>query len=217
MGLISDNKICPLCGEKQINHFHEDKHRRYLQCVNCKLVFVPSEFWLSTKEEKATYDLHINDPSDKGYRRFLSRLKSPLQEKLEPDQVGLDFGCGPGPTLSVMMEEEHYQMDLYDPFYFNDISVFGKKYDFITSTEVMEHLQNPRLTLKKLFHMLKPGAYLGIMTKLVKDQNAFKKWHYIHDLTHICFFSRKTFEYITEQYSAHLEIIGNDVIILQKK
>jgi 2-polyprenyl-3-methyl-5-hydroxy-6-metoxy-1,4-benzoquinol methylase len=139
-----------------------------------------------------------------------------MLERLKPEQKGLDFGCGPGPALSEMMKEAGYDMEVYDPFYFNNPVVLDKKYDFITSTEVVEHLQNPGEVFSGLFNMLKPGSYLGLMTKLVLNFEAFKNWHYIHDLTHICFYSPETFHHLADIYSAELEFIRNDVIILRK-
>jgi len=208
---------CSLCSSKHINLFFEDKNRSFLQCSNCKLVFVPGEFWLSAEAEKATYDLHVNDPQDQAYRKFLSRLTTPLLEKLNPNQNGLDFGCGPGPTLSVILEEQGHQVDIYDPFYFNDPSIFNKKYDFICATEVVEHLHDPDNVFADLFSMLHLNGWLGIMTKLVIDADAFRKWHYIRDLTHVCFYSRETFEYIAHRFNAECNVIGNDVILLNKK
>jgi SAM-dependent methyltransferase len=187
-----------------------------MQCGNCKLVFVPVRYHLSPEEEKSEYDLHENDPADSGYRKFLSRLSEPVLKRLNPRQRGLDFGCGPGPALAAMMRDRGHSMDLYDLFYYRDDSVFKKKYDFITSTEVVEHLSHPGLVFTQLFQMLNPGGYLGIMTKLVKDQNAFRKWHYIQDPTHICFFSRLSFDYLADKYSSEIEIIGSDVIIFKK-
>ncbi|MGB2360319.1 MAG: methyltransferase, partial [Porticoccaceae bacterium] len=61
---------------------------------------------MSSAAEKAIYDQHQNSPDDLQYRRFLSRLTEPLLERLGPCSRGLDFGCGPGPTLSVMMAEQ---------------------------------------------------------------------------------------------------------------
>ena len=57
---------------------------------------------------------------------------------------------------------------------------------------------------------------LGIMTKLVIDRKAFSNWHYKNDLTHVCFFSHFTFEWLTQKYDAQLEIIDADVILLTK-
>ncbi|HBN27382.1 MAG TPA: methyltransferase [Desulfobacteraceae bacterium] len=208
---------CPLCSSEDLDLFFEDKKRIYLRCFYCKLVFVPSHYWLSPEDEKRTYDLHENDAGNQGYRQFLSRLSRPLLERLGSKQKGLDFGCGPGPALSVMLEEQGRQMDLYDPLYYNEPLVFDKNYDFICATEVVEHLQNPNKDFTALFKMLKKDGWLGIMTKLVIDEHAFKKWHYIRDMTHICFYSRSTFEYIAQRFNAQLDFVANDVILLNKK
>lgn len=191
----------------------------YRRCLRCRLVFVPSSYWLSAAEEKAIYDLHQNDPEDPGYRQFLGRLSTPLLHKLAscPQQKGLDFGCGPGPTLIQLIEEHGHKMDLYDPFYAYDPSVFNKKYDFVTATEVVEHLGDPNRHWTTLFSLLKPGGWLGIMTKLVTDKQAFTGWHYIRDLTHICFYSRATFRYLAEYFEAELFFAEDDVILLRKK
>ncbi len=212
-----DEPLCPLCSSKDLDSFFEDKKRIYLRCSCCKLVFVPKRYWLGAEDEKATYDLHENDAQDQGYRQFLSRLSTPLLKKLGPKQKGLDFGCGPGPTLSAILEDRGQQVDLYDPFYYNDPSVFCKKYDFICATEVVEHLHDPNKEFEVLFKMLKRNGWLSIMTKLVIDQHAFRQWHYIRDMTHICFYSRSTFSYLAQRFHAELTFVAKDVILLHKK
>lgn len=208
---------CPLCTSKNFDLFFEDKKRKYLQCSYCKLVFVPERYWLSSEAEKAIYDYHENNPQDQGYRQFLSRLSVPLLEKLGSKQKGLDYGCGPGPTLSILLEEHGHQVDLYDPFYYNNRSIFKKKYNFICSTEVVEHLHDPSKNFATLFKMLKQGGWLGIMTKLVINKQAFRQWQYIRDMTHICFYSRSTFEYIAEHFTAELSFFAYDVMLFKKK
>jgi len=217
MNTISDHPACPLCGSQPSELFFENKFRQYLRCADCQLVFVPQHCWLSSEEEKATYDLHENDVHDQGYRQFLSRLTIPLLEKLPPHQQGLDFGCGPGPALAAMLEEQGHQVDLFDLHYHNDPAVFEKQYDFICATEVVEHLHQPDKELTRLFSLLKSGGWLAIMTKLVIDQQAFSQWHYIRDLTHICFFSPATFNYLAQRFSAELSFVTKDVILLQRK
>lgn len=207
---------CPLCGSDKIQLYFEDKNRIYLSCLECFLVFVPREFHLSKTAEKSEYDLHNNDPMDPGYAKFLSRLSKPLQKRLANEQKGLDFGCGPGPVLDQVMKDHGHDMDLYDPFYFNNRVIFSKKYDFITATEVVEHLHDPGKEFDLLFDLLIRGGWIGIMTKLVIDKEKFSQWHYIRDLTHVCFYSQSTFKYIARRYEASLTFIGNDVILLQK-
>ena len=211
-----DEIHCPLCRSEDLYSLFEDGKRTYLRCSYCALVFVPRGYWLSAEDEKAVYDLHENAPKDPGYRRFLSRLSTPLLKKLDSKQTGLDFGCGPGPALPALLEERGHQVDLYDPFYYNDASVFNRNYDFICATEVLEHLHSPDKEFAALFGMLNRGGWLGIMTKLVIDQHAFSQWHYIRDMTHICFYSRNTFEYLAQCFNADLSFIANDVILLNK-
>ena len=206
-----------MCNSKDLTLFCEDKNRIYLRCLYCKLVFVHKCYWLSPKDEKTVYDLHENNAQDQGYRQFLSRLSVPLLEKLDSKQKGLDFGCGPGPTLSAILEEQGQQVDLYDPIYYNDPSVFYKNYDFICATEVVEHLHDPDREFAALFKMLRTDGWLGIMTKLVTNKQAFSQWHYIRDMTHICFYSQSTFEYLAQRFNAELNFIANDVILLNKK
>lgn len=206
---------CPLCSSSA-KDYHQDKNRTYFQCLNCRLVFVPPGSFLSAQEEKSIYDLHQNSPGDRGYRKFLSRMLLPMINRLSTGSCGLDFGCGPGPTLSLMFEELGYPMAIYDPFYAPDESVLEIEYDFITATEVVEHLRHPRQSLSRLWGCLKPGGHLGIMSKLVIDQEAFANWHYKNDQTHICFYSQETFVWLARQWRADPVFIGKDVIIIHK-
>ncbi len=208
---------CPLCQDERVLFYHEDNRREYWRCSCCGLVFVPSKYWLDVEQEKAEYDLHKNDVNDPGYRKFLSRLVEPLQQRIEKGKKGLDFGCGPGPALSLMFIESGYEMDLYDPFYFEDKSVLKKQYDFITATEVIEHICHPQNVIPNLLKMLKDNGWLGFMTKMVIDKNAFSKWHYKNDMTHICFYSRDTFEYLAKNFDLELVFYGNDVVLLKKQ
>ena len=208
---------CPLCISKETSDYFSNKRRDFLQCSICNLVFVPEKFHLTPEEEKKRYDLHENDPQDEGYRNFLLRLAEPLSERLKPKSQGLDFGSGPGPTLSAILEQKGHTVDIYDYFYADDKKVLQKKFDFITATEVFEHLRNPTYVIELLWNILKPGGVFGIMTKLVIDREAFSTWHYITDRTHICFLSEKTFNWLAEKLKARIEFIGSDVILLYKE
>jgi hypothetical protein len=211
--MLVNMKTCPLCSSDS-KFYLEDKKRSYRQCSTCDLVFVPEKYILTADEEKAEYDLHENDPEDPGYRKFLSRIFDPVQERSKPAARGLDFGCGPGPALSQMFSEAGYEMAKYDLYYFPDDSVLNSTYDFVTCTEVIEHIRESEAAFELLFK-LTPDGVLGLMTKLVKDKEAFAGWHYKNDPTHIRFYSRKTFEYVAEKFKLKVEFIGSDVIILE--
>jgi len=209
---------CPLCKTIESRAlFYQDNQRDYHRCNICCLIYVSPSQLPSKEFEKTEYDKHQNSPDDPGYRSFLSRLFTPVQTKLAPHSHGLDFGSGPGPTLSVMFEEEGHKMSLYDPIYARNTNVLAREYAFITASEVVEHLHDPAKDLTLLWSLLKPGGCLGIMTKLALDKTAFSKWHYKNDLTHVSFFSKKTMEWQAEKWKAELRFIGNDVILFQKQ
>jgi len=208
-------QLCPLCRTGGGTPFHQDK-RAYFRCAICQLVFVLPHQFLSPEAEKALYDLHENSPDDSGYRRFLGRLAGPVSQRLAPGSYGLDFGSGPGPTLSVMLEELGHSMTIFDVIYAPDHEALQKEYDFITASEVVEHLHHPRQELERLWTCLKPGGLLGIMTKRVIDQEAFSRWHYKNDLTHVCFFSLETFQWLAAHWDAKLTVPGDDVVLLRK-
>lgn len=208
---------CLLCGLVTPTSFFKDRNRSYHHCLGCDLIYVDKSFHLDACEEKEVYDQHENDASDLGYRKFLGRLFDPLEAKLEKGAHGLDFGSGPGPTLSLMFSELGYEMSIYDKFYADDESVFEEQYDFISSTEVIEHLAKPRKELDRLWSCLKPKGYLGLMTKLASGEKNFPVWHYKNDPTHIAFYSQESFAYLAQQLNASLEFLGADVIILRKQ
>lgn len=208
---------CPLCHHSQVETYHQDAHRPYYQCRCCALIFVPPAYRLTSAAEKEVYDQHNNDPTDAGYRRFLFRLFAPIRERLPPPAQGLDFGSGPGPTLSTMFAEAGYTMAIYDPYYAADTGVLTKSYDFITASEVAEHLYQPGEVLAQLYCLLRPGGWLGLMTKLVSNRAAFARWHYTRDLTHVCFFSHQTLRWWAKQFCCPIFFIGQDVILLHKE
>ncbi len=210
---------CPLCQSTECSHFHYNKNgdRDFFRCSNCNLRFSDPNKLLSSTEEKDQYDRHNNDIYDSGYRQFLSKVFDPVCEQKGTDSIGLEFGCGPGPALATMFKEAGYAIDLYDLYYHPDDSVFSKKYDFITTTEVFEHLYNPTEVLETLLSLLKSDGILVIMTQFALSDEAFKTWWYINDPTHVIFFSTETFEWLAAKYNLELTQASKSVIIIKKK
>ncbi len=211
---------CPLCSFTRANYFFKDHLRRYFYCPECFFVFADPAARLSHTEEKAYYDLHENDPSDAGYIKFLSRFANPLVDTLKSmgknTGEGLDFGTGSSSPLPKMLEQQGYFINVYDLHYANNPRVLQKKYDFITCTEVLEHLHKPSKELAMLLGLLSFGGILGIMTKMCFGQKEFKTWHYKNDPTHVSFFSQKSFLFFAKKHKLGVNFFGNDVIFLRK-
>lgn len=217
MGPGTQPSTCPLCRAAGPDFYYRDRARSYWRCARCALVFVPPAERVDRAAEKARYDTHRNDPDDPGYRRFLSRLAEPLLARVPAGAEGLDFGCGPGPALAAMLRERGLTVALYDPFYAPDESVWSRAYDFITATEVLEHLHDPARELDRLFGALKPGGWLGVMTRPIREPAALDNWHYIRDLTHVCFYARETFQYIGRRWGAAVDVIDEDVVLMRRE
>jgi SAM-dependent methyltransferase len=211
----STPESCPLCDTTGAAHYHQDRWRLYWQCHNCTLVFVPTSMRISRQHEKARYDQHRNDPSDLRYRRFLSRLADPLTQRVPAGAVGLDFGSGPGPTLGPMLTEAGLTVHLYDPLYAPDPEVWRRRYDFITASEVIEHLHTPQQELARLFSVLAPGGYLAIMTRWVTNRSSFADSRYIRDPTHVCFYSAEACHWIANKWNTSLEFPDTNVALFR--
>lgn len=208
---------CPLCANEQVSLFLECEKpflSRYYQCDNCHLIFTDREFLLNQSIEKSRYDFHENNIEDEGYVNFLARLIGPVQKYIDRNQFGLDYGSGPEPVLMELMKKDGFEMDIFDPIYSK--KELTQNYDFITSTEVVEHFHNPKESFDHMLSHLKPGGILAIMTSIYDESINFKQWHYRYDDTHVAFYSDKTFHWLLNHYSLELVESKNNVRIFRK-
>jgi len=202
----SDNTYDLFCGGKI-----------YYRCRQCRLVFLDPQFYLDPIEEKARYDRYENDVEDPDYLSFLSRSFNEVVRQIRPPARGLDFGCGNGPALAAMARKAGYTMKVYDKFYADDRDVLDLTYDFITCTEVAEHLADPAKELGRLWQQLEPGGLLVIQTKRVLGDERFKTWFYRDYPTHITFFAQASFEWLAEQWRTIVHFPHDDVALFVKK
>jgi len=212
---MKNTNPCPLCRSKQTAFYAHTLDKDYFLCKKCELIYVSDTYLLENVEEKKRYDFHNNDINDPKYVQFLSQLKEPLTIRLKPKSLGLDFGSGPEPVLAQLFIQEGFKIDIFDPFYAKNDFVFTKKYDFITLTEVAEHLYNPAFEIEKIVSLLKANAFLAIMTLRTDNIKEFNNWFYLKDDTHVRFFSNKSMEYIAKKYNLSLEIINERVVIFR--
>jgi hypothetical protein len=207
---------CPLCRSGTIRFFNADKTRRYFLCAACAYVFVPAEFHSAPDAEKRRYDLHQDDPDEPGYRRFLETLVLPMLPHLTPGSHGLDFGCGPSHSHAVLFKERGFAMAAYDPFYAPGTSALEQMHDFIVCSEAIEHFFEPAREWALWMRLLRPGGWLGIMTRLRDETPDFSTWWYKNDETHVGFFSQATFLFLAHRDGLRLERHPPSVIFLQK-
>lgn len=208
--MIEIKGICKVCNYSTTVISHP-KFGDYFYCCNCEFISKDESNRLNEEEEKLRYSIHNNSIEDKDYVDYLCRfLNRALIPFVGEGKKGLDFGSGPIPVLAQLLEEKfNYRMDTYD-YYFSPEKVYiGKTYDLVTSTEVVEHLNNPLQYFNLFSKLLKPKGILAIMTQFHKnDKDHFLSWSYIRDRSHISFYTTKTLEYIADKVG--LKVIYTD-------
>lgn len=207
---------CPVCEEPSSHPFQKIDAKQYWRCRACAATWLDRKHHLPRDQEHAHYLNHENHVDDPGYRRFLSRLAGPLLDVLHPGSAGLDFGCGPGPALAAMLTEAGHDMSIWDPFFQPNSDPLQKTFDFVTCTEVLEHLSDPADTFQTFDRLLRPGGWLGLMTCFQTDDDAFAAWHYRKDPTHVVFFRAETIRHIAEKLGWSCLIPRKDVALMQK-
>lgn len=207
---------CPLCRSGAVRLFARAHGRDYFECEVCELVHLAPAQRPGSAAERAHYGTHQNDPEDAGYRAFLARVAVPLAERLSRGAEGLDYGSGPGPTLSRMLEEQGFSVTLYDPFFAPDSRVLRATYEFITCTETAEHFFCPGDEFNRLDGLLRPGGWLAVMTELARPETEFAQWRYARDPTHVCFYRAVTMRWIAARFGWHLEWPHPNVALFRK-
>jgi hypothetical protein len=212
-----DKQCCRLCREqRQIQCIDGADNRTYFLCEHCFLIYVHSDHFLTIEEERRRYETHNNSIKNKGYVAFLNRIIQPMLHYIRPGMHAIDYGCGPGPTLSKLLGRKGITCTDYDPIFYP--AQIPADYDFIFSTETFEYFFSPRDEIIKLSMMLKPGGYLGLMTECWKSTEQIATWYYTRDPAHVSFYHQCTLQYISDIFV--FRIIHTDdqrVFILQKK
>ncbi|MGC8534205.1 MAG: class I SAM-dependent methyltransferase [Rhizomicrobium sp.] len=207
---------CPVCRAPGSLPFLSVDGRRYGRCETCAARFLDPCQLPSRDAEYAHYLHHENHPDDPGYRRFLSKLAVPLLRRLPSASRGLDYGCGPGPALAVMLREAGHEMALYDPFFHPNQEPLEEIYDFVTCTEAAEHFHRPADEFGRLMALVRPGGWLAIMTCFQTDDARFQDWHYRKDPTHVVFYREETLRHLAAARGWHCEVPVKDVALMQR-
>lgn len=206
---------CILCGSKA-NAFAEALDRRYFLCINCKAIVLDPEQYVSRDDEIYRYETHNNDVEDPRYQNFVSPLVESVTRRYAPGSHGLDYGSGTGPVAAKLLRDAGFKITTYDPFFDKNPAAMRQTYDFIISSEVVEHFHQPAKEFRLLKAMLQPGGHLHCMTLRYSDDIDFEDWHYIHDETHVIFYQEKTAHWIQQAFGFLDVSVEDRLFILQK-
>ncbi len=190
---------CRLCNA-ETTFFFEFRGNRYYRCSCCLSLMLDPQKYLSLESEKKLYEEHNNDVEDPRYQQFVTPILEKVEHRFDQGHLGLDFGAGTGPVITKLLREKGYNIELYDPFFWNDHKVLELRYDFIVCCEVIEHFHNPGKEFELLRLLLKPGGSLYCMTIVYSEDIDFGKWHYKNDPTHVFFYHERALAWIKEHY-----------------
>ena len=210
---------CHICDKPTASFLHEKTNIIYYHCRACEYIFKSPECYQNFETQKERYNLHTNDENDEGYKAYFRRFLDFTLPLVGKPKTALDFGCGASSILSAMLEKEGVDCDYFDPIYHPDTLSDSKKYELIVSTEVFEHLYQPKVVFKSLLERLEEGGYLALQTQFhSNDTEVFKKWYYHQDPTHIVFFTAQTFKVLCEIYGCKfVRDNGKNMVVIKKQ
>lgn len=188
------------------------------RCPDCGTIFKDPQSHQTFSLQKQRYDLHENDPSDEGYRRYFQHfLDWVLPQAGEPGN-SLDFGCGSSTLLADMLAQRGWKPTAYDPIYHPQQDYRDTLYDLITAVEVFEHLHDPDATFGMLAGLLGKEGYLAIRTEFVPDSiEAYLRWYYRQDPTHVVFFTPEAFGQLCARWGCSYVADNSKNMLLVRK
>jgi len=210
---------CKICNSitKTINY--EKYNWEFFHCEHCEFIFKNPLNYIDETNELKQYKNHNNTMESIGYVEMFEKfINVTFKPYIKDIKTVLEFGSGPGPVLAELLKRQDLKVDIYDKFFSPEKVYKDKKYDLITSTEVIEHISNPL----EIFHFfashIRKNGYLALMTQFhTNDANEFKKWWYKNDPTHICFFRPHTFQVLASM--SGFKVLKSDdkkSVLLQK-
>jgi len=209
---------CLICGSATTNLIDSQIRVTHSHCNNCGFIYKNKEFHLSLDIEHENYKMHNNTFESEGYVQIFVNLLNDYIKPLNIKGKVLEFGSGPGPVLKELLLREGYDVFDFDPFFNKNLKYLKYKYELITSTEVVEHFVEPMKEFKHLSSLLEKGGYLLLMTRLrTMDTEEFLNWWYRRDLTHIAFYTIKSFEEVGKRFGLEIVNTNNVNIIIFKK
>lgn len=211
--------LCKICNSNTRTMRDSKKLLSYYRCEKCGFVSLDDGSIVNPLDEKRHYAKHNNSFECEGYvKMFEEFIEKAITPYLPKVRKVLDFGCGHTPVLAELLKEQGLEVDIYDLYFFSDEEYKNISYDLITSTEVFEHLQNPKDILEVLVNLLNPNGYIIVMTQFPPSEDkVFLGWWYRRDITHISFFTPQSFEIMAEELGLKVvKIIDSNIVVFQK-
>lgn len=214
---------CPVCANPETHYFVTKNDYSFNQCAACDFIFLNPMPDQETLNEQYTDDEQHEEPT---YNKSSSRLRRAFIKlpRFLPYALGkktLDFGCGGGFVAhalsyvakssngidisenAIAYASKRFKRANYSCMDFTELLQTNDKYDFLYSSEVIEHVSNINLYMETLAHLVKPGGFAYITTpdlghpKVPKD---ITEWSMLCPPIHVQHFTQKTVRTLFKRY-----------------
>ena len=211
---------CKLCGEEiknkpDIRKILNKYSACYYTCSKCGLYYVDSPVWLG----EAYNDVIAFNDTGIMMRNKINVIK--VSNIINRNGIMLDYGGGFG-IFARMMRDVGYDFRWFDkfaaPLLIKGFEYNHEKIDWITCFECLEHFDDVRGDIDKLFTISKN---IIISTELYDPSNIHtdSTWDYLCLETgqHITFYSLETMKFIAEKYNVYYYHICGLHVFSEKK
>ncbi len=214
---------CAVCGSSDTGFLAEKQSYRFSQCRHCDFIFLdpmPAQEDLNNQYQQR--DAEPEPVCDKaGSRMRRAWIKLPRFLPYAAGKKVLDLGCGGGfvaQTLSLIADTAtgidisenaiRYARSRFSrPEFlcqsFTELLQSPRSYDFIYSSEVIEHVSDVNLYMRVLQHLSAPGAYIYITTPDAGHPGVpvkISEWDVFTPPVHVQFFNRRNAALLFERY-----------------
>lgn len=222
--LVEYLHACPICRRDDLRHycrvpslFNPGQFIHYERCAGCGTVLrnprLPPDYRLQRYEDGEVTPQQLRlDPGSQLHYAYMMRL---LRRRM-PAGAGrrlLDFGCGAGGFLLAARESgfephglelsrglaRHVQEAHGIPVFqglITDPAFAGERFEVIVTSQVFEHLLDPRETLAELRRHLEPPGFLLVEVPNLRDVRERLRRGRMMDDSHLFYFSARSLSYL---------------------
>lgn len=196
----------------------------YFRCLNCGFIQTEEPFWLNEAHSKAM------SPLDVGVLNRNILLSEAVEKIIDGSFDGagkfVDYGGGYG-IFTRLMRDKGFNFYHFDPYCENlfaqlfsleDAEIENRKFELLTAFELIEHLPNPEMELRK---MLKFSDSVLITTELQPAksvENPDDWWYFVPETgQHVSFFTTRSLEELSKRLHLNLYSDGMTLHLFSRK
>lgn len=195
---------------------------KYYRCNETGFIQTEEPYWLAEAYSSAITKLDIGLP----YRNIMlgDVVEKILLKNFDGDAKFLDYAGGYGLFTRIMRDKgfDFYNTDKYcDNLFAKDFDLEetnNKKFELLTSFEVMEHLADPYQELSEIFSYTDSLLFTTELQPKKELKDVDDWWYFIPETgQHIAFYTEASLSYIARKLDYHFYTNGLDWHLFTKK